>query len=142
MGASRAPLVEHVASLVENVATTLAAPPPAGQVALQIDGRGRPVGLLLPLHRDGDASANHRLAPVSLRVSLSTPITELAQRVAARPETCRFDPVVCVDDLGHAIGIVRIENILLRLADLKAGTTGADFVTASQSARQRRIGES
>ena len=46
---------------------------------------------------------------------------EVAQRVAARPEETRFDPVVCVDAHGAALGIVRVERLLLQLAAAHAG---------------------
>lgn len=116
-GAARARLVEHVASLVETVPTTA---PPAGQVGLRVDAHGAPTALVLPLHRASDASAAHRSAPVSLRVPASTGVVELARRIATRAQACRFDPVVVVDDLGRATGVVRVERVLLRLAELQA----------------------
>lgn len=83
-----------------------------------MDGNGCPVALLLPLRRDGDPddAPAHRVAPVSLRVPAATAVVDLAKRIVARPATSRFDPVVCVDDLGRATGIVRVERVLLRLA--------------------------
>lgn len=118
-GVARAQLVEHVASLVERVPVVGSALRP-GQVGLELDGHGHPVALVLPLHRDGDGPGLHRLAPVSLRVPSSAAVADVARRVVARPEHCRFDPVVCVDDVGRALGVVRVERLLLRLAELKA----------------------
>lgn len=116
-GAARAQLVEHVTSLVESVPVEGSSPLPARQVCLRVDADGSPTALLLPRHREGDPDT-HRAVPVSLRVSASTSVVELARRLSARPESCRFDPVVCVDDSGRARGIVRVEQVLLRLADL------------------------
>jgi EAL domain-containing protein (putative c-di-GMP-specific phosphodiesterase class I) len=131
-GAARARLVEHVASLVEAVPVQRAFPGPPhrplpeDQVALQVDATGRPVGLLLPVHRAGDPHGAHRTADVTLRVAASTEVVELARRIAARPPASRFDPVVCVDDLGRATGVVRVERVLLRLAELNTGGPRAD----------------
>ena len=51
----------------------------------------------------------------------STSVVELGRRIATRPEACRFDPVAVVDDRGRATGVVRVERVLLRLAELQAG---------------------
>lgn len=130
--AARASLVEHAASLVELV-------PVEGQdvegqdvegqdpvrpdvLALRLDDLGRPVALLIPQRRADDGPQEHRIAPVSLRVPSSTSVVELAQRLVARPEHCRFDPVVCIDERGRAIGVIRLERVLLRLAELKTSS--------------------
>jgi EAL domain-containing protein (putative c-di-GMP-specific phosphodiesterase class I) len=120
LGAARASLVEHVASLVEPVPAA-GEPLAAGQVGLQFDGRDRPAGLLLP-----DAGA-HRTVPVSLRVQASVGVVELARRIAARPAERRFDPVVCVDEVGRAVGVVRVERVILRLAELNDGSGTTDI---------------
>lgn len=126
VGAARARLVAHVASLVETVPLADPAPLPSGRVGLRVDQNGHPVALLLPLDRHTDNDGTHRVTRVSLRVAASTSVVELARRIAARPERCRFDPIVCVDDLGRAAGIVRVESVLLRLAELTSGTRAAD----------------
>ncbi len=115
---SRAGLVDQVASLVEQV--PIEGGPhggavPTGQIGLRVDGVGRPLALLLPGRRDEDRPG-HRIAPVSLRVPTLAGVREVARRATARAEHCRFDPVVCVDDVGIAVGVVRVERLLLRLA--------------------------
>ncbi|RBY78240.1 EAL domain-containing protein [Geodermatophilus sp. TF02-6] len=115
---ARAHLVDHVASLVEQVPVEggpYGGVVPPGQAGLRVDAVGRPVSLLLPRRRDDD-QPGHRVAPVSLRVPTLAGVREVARRVAARPDSCRFDPVVCVDDVGIAVGVVRVERLLLRLA--------------------------
>jgi EAL domain-containing protein (putative c-di-GMP-specific phosphodiesterase class I) len=115
---ARAHMVEHVASLVEQVPVEggpSRGAVPGGQPGLRVDSLGRPVALLLP-HRRGDDGPGHRIAPVSLRVPALAGVREVARRAAARPEHSRFDPIVCVDDVGVAIGVVRMERLLLRLA--------------------------
>jgi EAL domain-containing protein (putative c-di-GMP-specific phosphodiesterase class I) len=115
---ARAHMVEHVASLVEQVPVEggpLGVAVPGGQPGLRVDSLGRPLALLLP-HRRGDDGPGHRIAPVSLRVPALAGVREVARRAAARPEHSRFDPIVCVNDVGVAIGVVRMERLLLRLA--------------------------
>jgi len=114
---ARGQLRENIVSIVERVPLLPpgAAPITAG-ITVRIDGHGHPTGLLLPLRRSED-DQGHRVAPVSLRVPASTGIAELARRVATRPEDTRFDPVVCVDDIGAVIGIIRVEHLLARLAE-------------------------
>jgi EAL domain-containing protein (putative c-di-GMP-specific phosphodiesterase class I)/antitoxin (DNA-binding transcriptional repressor) of toxin-antitoxin stability system len=114
---ARGQLRENVVSLVERVELVPAdgAPTTTG-TAVQVDAHGHPVALLLPLRRDRDP-AGHRVAPVSLRVSASAGTAEVARRVATRPEETRFDPVVCVDDVGAVVGVVRVDHLLARLAE-------------------------
>ena len=115
---ARAHMVEHVASLVEQVPVEggpSGVAVPGGRPGLRVDSLGRPLALLLP-HRRGDDGPGHRIAPVSLRVPALAGVREVARRAAARPEHSRFDPIVCVDDVGVAIGVVRVERLLLRLA--------------------------
>lgn len=130
-GLARVEMVDHVASLVEAVPVEGPTPVPVGQVALRLDSHGYPLAMLLPVHRPGGHRdhadvIDHRVAPISLRVPSSTGVVELAGRIVARPEHCRFDPVVCVDDLGRATGVVRVERVLLRLAELKVKPSLAD----------------
>jgi EAL domain-containing protein (putative c-di-GMP-specific phosphodiesterase class I) len=114
-----AQLVENVASLVEPAELVPDGQHPAGRgTAVCVDPFGHPTGLLVALRRDGDP-AGHRAAPVSLRVPASATVAEVAQRVVTRPEACRFDPVVVVDDLGAATGVVRVESLLTRLASTR-----------------------
>jgi hypothetical protein len=40
---------------------------------------------------------------------------EAVARAMARPAADRFDPLVCVDDRGHYLGVLRIEQLVHRL---------------------------
>ena len=120
-GAARARLTEHVASLVEPARTEGRTPLEPGQVGLRVDQHGRPTAVLIPRRRADDDRSTHRVAPVSLLVPASAGVVEVARRLVARPEDCRFDPVVCIDERGRAVGVLRLERILLRLAELKVG---------------------
>ncbi|MCO7220965.1 EAL domain-containing protein [Klenkia sp. PcliD-1-E] len=116
-GRARVALVEHVASLVEPVERVPRGTVPTGSgVAVEVDPDGHPVALSLPGRRAGDAPGRRHRAPVSLRVPAATELTAVAQRVASRPEDCRFDPVVVVDAVGAVTGVVRVERLLLALA--------------------------
>lgn len=47
----------------------------------------------------------------------STPIRHIARRAMTRPPESRFLPIVCTDDAGCYVGLVRIERLVDRLAD-------------------------
>lgn len=115
-GNARVHLTEHVASLVETIPLE-GHEDLVGRIGLRTDGSGRPAALLLPVP-DG-AQPGHRASPVSMRVPPSASVIEVAQRLVNRPEGQRFDPLLCIDGDGRALGIVRVERILLRLAELK-----------------------
>jgi EAL domain-containing protein (putative c-di-GMP-specific phosphodiesterase class I) len=119
-----AQLVENVASLVEPAELVSDGQQATGRgTAVRVDSFGHPIGLLIALRRDGDP-AGHRAAPVSLRVPASATVAEVAQRVVTRPEVCRFDPIVVVDDIGAATGVIRVESLLTRLASTRLHTLG------------------
>jgi EAL domain-containing protein (putative c-di-GMP-specific phosphodiesterase class I) len=114
---ARVHLTEQVASLVESVPVE-GKEALSGRIGMRLDSLGRPATLLLPAP-DGRPGP-HRVSAVSLRVPASASVVETAQRLVNRPESQRFDPVVCVDDEGQSIGIIRVERILMRLAELNA----------------------
>jgi EAL domain-containing protein (putative c-di-GMP-specific phosphodiesterase class I) len=118
--AAQARLTEYVAGLAEPVLVVEDGAAPAGTVGIEVDEFGHPRWLLVPHRRSADPPG-HRRAPVSLRVPASAGLKEVAQRVAARPEETRFDPVVCVDAHGAALGVVRVERLLLQLAAAHTG---------------------
>jgi EAL domain-containing protein (putative c-di-GMP-specific phosphodiesterase class I) len=118
--AAQARLTDHVASLVEPVPTDGVDPVLPDQVGLRLDDLGRPLALLIPHPRYDEERGTHRVAPVSLRVPLSAAVVDVARRLVGRPAHCRFDPVVCVDERGRSIGVIRLERVLLQLARLKA----------------------
>ena len=118
--AAQALLTEYVAGLAEPVLVVRDGAVPAGTVGVEVDEFGHPRWLLIP-HRRGEDPPGHRRALVSLRVPASAGLSDVARRVAARPEENRFDPIVCVDGHGAAIGVVRVERLLLQLAAAHAG---------------------
>jgi EAL domain-containing protein (putative c-di-GMP-specific phosphodiesterase class I) len=118
--AAQALLTEYVAGLAEPVLVVRDGAAPAGTVGVEVDEFGHPRWLLIP-HRRGEDPPGHRRALVSLRVPASAGLSDVARRVAARSEENRFDPIVCVDAHGAAVGVVRVERLLLQLAAAHAG---------------------
>ena len=116
--AAQTRLVENVTSLAEPVPVEGVDPLPPGRVGLRVDADGVPVALLLPLQRLEDTTT-HGPAPVSLRVPASDPVLKVVQRAMTRPAVHRFDPVVVADRAGRAVGVVRVERLVLRLAALQ-----------------------
>ncbi len=78
---------------------------------LCMDGLGRPAAVVDRLtHARGGAPR------AALQLPASTGSAEAARRAVARPLESRFDPVVCVDPRGAAVGIVPIDRLLGALA--------------------------
>jgi hypothetical protein len=63
--------------------------------------------MLLHDPRTGEAYT----APVSLRVSPTTGITDALQRALTRAPAVRFDPVLCTDGHGDVVGLLRVEDL-------------------------------
>jgi EAL domain-containing protein (putative c-di-GMP-specific phosphodiesterase class I) len=82
-------------------------------LAIEVDELDRPVAILSPV-ADG-LPFTDRL-PITLRARPSESLVEIAQRLLARTRTTRFDPIVCINRQGVAIGVIRVERILSRLA--------------------------
>lgn len=83
-----------------------AVPDPPG-VAIVCDEVGRPAGLLL--------------GPGAQRVCATTADVrdeagDVARRAMSRPAARRFDPVVVCDELGRAVGVLRLERLVDHLA--------------------------
>lgn len=55
--------------------------------------------------------------PLSL-LAVSTSVVAAARIALSRPASTRFDPMVCVDELGGFAGVVPMERIVVALADV------------------------
>lgn len=78
---------------------------------VMLDGTGRPVGL-------ADASSVALSAPAdALVANVDTPVREAARRCLTRHRWERFHPIVCTDNAGRYVGIVRVERLISELAD-------------------------
>lgn len=59
------------------------------------------------------------------RVKVTTLVTDAARRAMTRPLPRRFDPLVCVDDSGEYLGVVRVERLIEALTSaLEGGEPG------------------
>ncbi len=102
---------------VSEASTRPSLPPSVDRVRAQVhvvlDAWQRPQALVL-------WGANGRAGPerpISLRASVTTPLTHLARQVSARAEQHRYDPVVCTSEDGTYLGVVDIDHLLRVLAD-------------------------
>ena len=68
-------------------------------------------GLVQPFpHGDAPDGRDH--------VTVSDTVVDVAKRLLDRPQQHRFEPLICDDEAGNAIGIIQVERILLRLVEL------------------------
>jgi EAL domain-containing protein (putative c-di-GMP-specific phosphodiesterase class I) len=116
--ATAAAIMRWAPGVTESEASTRAPLPPSvdradAQLHVVLDARQRPQALVL-WGADGRAGVEW---PITLRTSVTTPLTHLARQVSARPEPHRYDPVVCTGDDGTYLGVVDIDHLLRVLAD-------------------------
>lgn len=121
--AGKADHAEVVLGLVERVPIlghdAPAPGPGAAREAILVDRTCRPVAL--DARRGHGEAARGCRVPVSLVARPDEHVAEIARRAVARPATARFDPVVVVGETGRPLGMVRVERLLLRLAELATG---------------------
>lgn len=110
--AARTSLGGYVASLIRP-AWAVSADQAQAQVVLN------PRGQAAWVRAETDAP----LAPATL-VAASTTIADAARRAVARDAAHRFAPLVCTDDTGAVVGVVRIEDLLADLAGAASAESG------------------
>jgi EAL domain-containing protein (putative c-di-GMP-specific phosphodiesterase class I) len=71
-----------------------------------LDDRGRPDATV------DSGGIVHAMRDSGLRVNVDTPVTEVLQRAIVRAPGQRFHPLVCIDDAGRYVGIVRMERLV------------------------------
>jgi EAL domain-containing protein (putative c-di-GMP-specific phosphodiesterase class I) len=87
-----------------------------------------PVEFVVIVDRDSrptctlDSTGMVRSITEGLRFNLDTPVAEAAMRAVTRPASSRGGPLVCIDNAGRFVGIVRMENIVKTLAQQVEGT--------------------
>jgi EAL domain-containing protein (putative c-di-GMP-specific phosphodiesterase class I) len=84
---------------------------PELDVVVVLDDWCRPVGLVDRACFTGRGQPKRTV----LKTRPSTAPETVAARAMARPAADRFDPLVCVDDRGHYVGVLRIEQLVHRL---------------------------
>jgi EAL domain-containing protein (putative c-di-GMP-specific phosphodiesterase class I) len=75
-----------------------------------LDAHGRPVATV------GERGLLSNVRVTSLQVSVDTLVADAARRAMQRPDEHRFHPIVCTDDTGRFMGLVRMERVLEFLA--------------------------
>jgi EAL domain-containing protein (putative c-di-GMP-specific phosphodiesterase class I) len=93
----------------------IAEPLSTDEAAVVVDEWQRPEALLVPVPTRPGGPAFRVLRPL-LRLSPTTPVRDAALRAVARPAAQRFDPIVCTDEEGRFVGMVRMERLVTRLA--------------------------
>lgn len=106
-------LLEPVPAAVGEAEAHLLLKHSGGEVAVVLTGDGLPAGLLL-----GGEQA--RRAPVSLSVLAGESVADVTARAMTRAGPVRFDPVLCVDERGMLLGVLRVERLALALADRRS----------------------
>ena len=105
----RTPSAPLIASRTELIAR-LAADHDVDAIPL-LDGRSRAVGIATRACLQGDG---HPQKP--LVIGMSGSLAEVARRAMTRSAEERFTPLVCYDDHGRYVGIVRVERLVEALA--------------------------
>lgn len=79
---------------------------------VRLEGSLKPVEMRIVDEMGERVRSSHEF----LRVKRGSSLAAVALRSAARPEKLRWDPIVCVDDLGHFDGLIHVHKLLWALA--------------------------
>lgn len=81
---------------------------PASSPAVVLDATNRPAGMWVASELGPRLRVQHQLT----RCRRDTRVTDAIRRILARPERLRWDPLVCIDDLGHFVGVIAAERLV------------------------------
>jgi EAL domain-containing protein (putative c-di-GMP-specific phosphodiesterase class I) len=84
----------------------------ATPLVVLVDAESRPLAVV--------GAHGVRLTDASTWVDQDTTVAHAAHRAVARIPAQRFDPLLCVDDVGRLVGAVPIERVVTYLADTRA----------------------
>jgi EAL domain-containing protein (putative c-di-GMP-specific phosphodiesterase class I) len=87
---------------------------PKGKLAIRVGDKARPLAMRLVDAHGEHLRAEHEL----LRVKRESLLTAVAQRAATRVEALRWDPLLCTDDRGDVLGVVRMPRLVCALAEV------------------------
>ena len=102
-------ILERTATVYDRAAAATAFADDATDLVVMLDAHHRPVATM-----DSDGLVHSALDP-SMRVGVDTPVFEAAERAVTRPSLQRFHPLLCVDEYGRYVGVVRMERVLTYL---------------------------
>jgi EAL domain-containing protein (putative c-di-GMP-specific phosphodiesterase class I) len=97
--------------------------PEAPSICVRLEASGRPVGLRV-VDENGE---RERSAHELLRVKRDSALAAVALRSAARSERLRWDPIVCIDELGHFQGVITVHKLIWALASRESGEREAGW---------------
>jgi EAL domain-containing protein (putative c-di-GMP-specific phosphodiesterase class I) len=109
-------ILERTVTVRDQAAAATAFAEEGTDVVVMVDPHDRPVAAL-----DGDGLVHSAFDP-SMRIHVDTPVPEAAERAMTRPVRQRFAPLMCVDDIGQFVGVVRMERVLTYLTSLAHGS--------------------
>jgi EAL domain-containing protein (putative c-di-GMP-specific phosphodiesterase class I) len=107
-------LVETVPTALSPTAAALLFGDHFTHTVVIIDGQHRPQTVYTP------ETAHLGLAEAGLRVNLDTPVSQALVRAITRENPRRYEPLMCTDNAGRFIGVVRMERLIHAAID----TTG------------------
>ncbi len=102
-------ILERTATVYDRAAAATVFADDATDLVVMLDAHHRPVATM-----DADGLV-HSALDSSMRVSVDTPVYEAAERAVTRPTSQRFSPLLCVDEYGRYVGVVRMERVLTYL---------------------------
>jgi len=111
--------------------------PEGAQTCVRLDANGRPTALRIVDSAGERVRAAHDL----LRVKRTTTLAAVALRGAARSERLRWDPIVCIDDLGRFDGVVHMHKLVWALASCASGGEEAAAIDLAALDRPVAAGE-
>jgi EAL domain-containing protein (putative c-di-GMP-specific phosphodiesterase class I) len=103
-------ILERTATVYDRAAAATAFADDATDLVVMLDAHHRPVATM-----DADGLVHSALDP-SMRVSVDTAVSEAAERAVTRPSMQRFSPLLCTDEFGRYVGVVRMERVLTYLS--------------------------
>jgi EAL domain-containing protein (putative c-di-GMP-specific phosphodiesterase class I) len=86
--------------------------PDGAGVCVRLEPSGRPFAMRIVDENGVRVRTSHEV----LRAKRNTSLSALALRSVARSERFRWDPIVCIDDLGHFEGLIHIHKLVWMLA--------------------------
>lgn len=79
-------------------------------IVVMLDADHRPVGIVTP-----ETALVGQTLP-GMRINADTPFAEAALRATTRATATRFTPLLCTDDAGRFVGVVRMERLIHALS--------------------------
>jgi EAL domain-containing protein (putative c-di-GMP-specific phosphodiesterase class I) len=107
-------LLEHAPTSTGGTAAVAAFADERVDTVILLNERGRPEASM------DSTGIVHSMRDSGLRVNVDTPVTEVLQRAIVRAPAQRFHPLVCIDDAGRYVGIVRMERLVDTLCRQKS----------------------